>query len=100
MARDWNYRLFLNGYYYKGYAEYPEGNKIDVALRDFRKSQNFEGGDIDIKIGRLQDGWYLVECDECCGSGFSGYGTGYGSVCGNCGGPGEYPICGVGDLGK
>lgn len=28
----------------------------------------------------------LVECSVCGGSGFSGYGTGYDAVCGNCGG--------------
>lgn len=100
MARNWKYSLFLNGYFYKGYMEYPNENSIEVALRDFRKSKNFEVGDILIQVGRLQDDWYLVECEDCGGSGFSGYGTGYGSVCGNCGGPGEYPICGVGDLGK
>lgn len=27
-----------------------------------------------------------VDCRECGGSGFSGYGTGYDAVCGNCGG--------------
>lgn len=33
-----------------------------------------------------------VDCEECGGSGFSGLGTGYDSVCDNCGGRGEHPI--------
>lgn len=33
----------------------------------------------------------IVECKECGGSGFSGKGTGYDSVCDNCGGAGEHP---------
>lgn len=31
------------------------------------------------------------ECKVCKGSGFSGYGTGYGDVCGECGGTGRNP---------
>ena len=89
---DWNYKLFLNGCYYKGYGEHPTGNTIDVAVRDFRNSPDFEGGDILIQVGRLHDGWYLVDCSNCGGCGFSGYGTDYDSVCGTCGGLGEYPI--------
>lgn len=100
MSCTWNYVLFLNGYYFRGYMEYPNENSINVALIDFQSYQNFEGGDIDVLIGRIQDDWYLVECENCGGSGFSGYGTGYGSVCDTCGGLGEYPICGVGDFGK
>lgn len=33
----------------------------------------------------------IVECRECGSIGFSGQGTGYDSVCDNCGGKGEYP---------
>ncbi|EJS62006.1 hypothetical protein ICU_05174 [Bacillus cereus BAG2X1-1] len=33
----------------------------------------------------------IVECEVCGGSGFSGQGTGYDSVCDNCGGIGEHP---------
>jgi ribosomal protein S27E len=33
----------------------------------------------------------IVECEECCGSGFSGPGTGYDSVCDRCGGDGAHP---------
>lgn len=33
----------------------------------------------------------LIECEECGGSGFSKAGTGYDSVCDNCGGLGEHP---------
>lgn len=32
-----------------------------------------------------------IECSECSGSGFSGQGSGYDSVCDNCGGKGELP---------
>ncbi|MFY0516519.1 hypothetical protein ACOMCU_01620 [Lysinibacillus sp. UGB7] len=32
-----------------------------------------------------------VECKTCGGSGFSGHGSGYDSVCDNCGGKGEHP---------
>jgi len=32
-----------------------------------------------------------VDCEECGGSGFSKAGTGYDSVCDNCGGQGEHP---------
>jgi hypothetical protein len=32
-----------------------------------------------------------IECEECSGSGFSKAGTGYDSVCDNCGGLGKYP---------
>lgn len=32
-----------------------------------------------------------VECEECGGTGFSKEGTGYDSVCDNCGGKGELP---------
>jgi hypothetical protein len=28
----------------------------------------------------------LIDCPRCSGSGFSGYGTGYGDVCSECGG--------------
>lgn len=31
----------------------------------------------------------LVECPQCAGSGFSGYGSGYDAVCGWCGGRGR-----------
>lgn len=33
----------------------------------------------------------IIECKECNGGGFSGTGTGYDSVCDNCGGKGEHP---------
>lgn len=33
-----------------------------------------------------------TECNGCGGSGFSGRGTGYGDVCGDCGGNGEHPV--------
>jgi hypothetical protein len=33
----------------------------------------------------------IVECEVCGGCGFSGRGTGYDSVCDNCGGKGEHP---------
>lgn len=33
----------------------------------------------------------IVDCKECEGSGFSKAGTGYDSVCDNCGGMGEHP---------
>lgn len=33
----------------------------------------------------------IVECEECGGRGFSGCGTGYESVCGECAGFGERP---------
>ena len=33
----------------------------------------------------------IVDCKECGGSGFSGRGSGYDSVCDNCGGRGEMP---------
>jgi hypothetical protein len=33
----------------------------------------------------------LVECDQCGGSGFDTPGTGYGNVCGKCGGLKEFP---------
>ena len=33
----------------------------------------------------------INECKECGGSGFSEPGTGYDSVCDNCGGRGEHP---------
>lgn len=32
-----------------------------------------------------------IECSVCEGSGFSGQGTGYDSICDNCGGKGELP---------
>jgi hypothetical protein len=33
----------------------------------------------------------MIECPECKGSGFSGYGSGYGDVCGHCGGQKYFP---------
>ena len=33
----------------------------------------------------------IIDCPECGGSGFSKPGTGYDSVCDNCGGQGELP---------
>lgn len=37
------------------------------------------------------EGLEVEVCPECKGSGFSGYGTGYGDVCGNCGGQKQLP---------
>lgn len=34
----------------------------------------------------------IVKCKDCDGSGFSGQGTGYDSVCDNCGGKGELRV--------
>lgn len=36
-----------------------------------------------------EEGW--KECEQCHGSGFSGHGTGYGDVCGECGGQKYFP---------
>lgn len=33
-----------------------------------------------------------VICQDCGGTGFNGWGTGYDSVCDTCGGKGEVPI--------
>ena len=33
----------------------------------------------------------LIDCPQCGGSGFSGYGSGYGDVCGHCGGQKRLP---------
>lgn len=33
----------------------------------------------------------LVDCPQCRGSGFSGYGSGYDAVCGECGGQRQLP---------
>lgn len=89
---DWNYKLFLNGYYYKGYGDRPTNSQIGLALKNFRDSDLYEEGTIEVDVGRLYDGFYLVDCKECGGSGFSGYGSGYDDVCGTCGGSGEHPI--------
>jgi DnaJ-class molecular chaperone len=33
----------------------------------------------------------IIDCEECGGSGFGSQGTGYDSVCDNCGGQGRHP---------
>lgn len=42
--------------------------------------------------GTIMCGWIVEDCPKCGGSGFSGYGTGYDDVCGECGGTQYLPL--------
>lgn len=39
----------------------------------------------------MNEDYEVIDCNECGGSGFSGQGTGYDSVCDICAGAGEHP---------
>jgi len=60
-------------------------------FKDFKRSLEERGYDFSTFKMSVKRKFEIIECKECGGTGFSGQGTGYDSVCDNCGGKGEYP---------
>lgn len=66
-----------------GVVHFPETKRA----REMMKS-----GASDLGRSQLSAPRYFVECSTCGGSGFSSAGTGYGNVCGECGGQKFFPV--------
>lgn len=46
----WNYELWLNGVYWKGYSFKPFGYHLHIAINDFTKSEYYRGGRVKVDI--------------------------------------------------
>lgn len=89
--------LWMNeGSNYSCWLGDSKGKKFEFVKRTIVE-ELFALGQIELIEGEYRDDWYkynkkgnpIVEnCEECCGGGFSKPGTGYDSICDNCGGQG------------
>ncbi|CAF1916270.1 hypothetical protein NRS6206_03815 [Bacillus subtilis] len=46
----WNYRLFINDVFWKGYGGYPTVQQLEVERRSYKNSGFYKGGKIKIEV--------------------------------------------------
>lgn len=47
---DWKYKMYINGFYWKGYGGRPTAIQQDTEIRSFKRSECYTGGKIEISI--------------------------------------------------
>lgn len=47
---DWNYKMFINGVYWKGFGGKPTLIQREVESGSFKRSEYYKGGDVKINI--------------------------------------------------
>jgi hypothetical protein len=47
---EWNYKMFINGIYWKGYGGKPTLQQQEIEKRSFARSEYYKGGKIEVII--------------------------------------------------
>jgi len=47
---DWNFKMYINGVYWKGYGGRPTFQQKEIETRSFKKSSYYQGGEVEMVV--------------------------------------------------